>query len=536
MDGKKVDLVSFPSRYLDTYLPKIIRAGNRVGINDNLKEKKVSISVQDNTAILNKAYSTAKAVADQSGMKYERKMVVQDAKYEKEDDKIVVSGMSEKTADENHATLYKATDIYRAVVAAVGSENRLDRSGRNSFLPEDDAKHEKLVQELAAGVLMTRQGLPAILSKESEKLVPYWQRELTENPKMLGVLERDVNNAVETIDSILAKREVDYKAIRGQMPGKILTENPERFSISSSLAKLPSMETKEMVVVLDKKHKTADIILPAGASLQVNNEVPGMNKKRILTALGKMGVKEVSFYNAGGGLSLHESNDYYKGKEVTVSKLKQYELLTQQTVDLKDKFAPKKEVKITTFEALPDDMGRYAFFIKAENEPSFAVYPNKEHVNQFYSSLKSENRAVVHNALAKKYYELGTKHPDARVDVITPRKVDIGDAKIERICITAKRNDPKQHIIFATVNGERMHAPVSKAQWNKMWLSEDMSDYKQRLAAIIFEPFIKKEVKSDVHQQASVKTEETVKQDSPAPEQEQEEQVEQTSHRGRGLH
>lgn len=536
MDGKKVDLVSFPSQHLDTYLPKIIRAGNRVSINDNLKEKKVSIPVQDNTAILNKAYSTAKAVADQSGMKYERIMVVQDTKYDKVDDKIVVSGMSEKTADENHATLYKANDIYRAVVAAVGSEERLDRSGRNSFLREDDAKHEKLVQELAAGVLMTRQGLPAILSKESEKLVPYWQRELTENPKMLGVLERDVNNAVETIDSILAKREVDYKAIRGQMPGKILTENPERFSISSSLAKLPSMETKEMVVVLDKKHKTADVILPAGASLQVNNEVPGMNKKRILTALGKMGVKEVSFYNAGGGLSLHESNDYYKGKEVTVSKLKQYELLTQQTVDLKDKFAPKKEVKITTFEALPDDMGRYAFFIKAENEPSFAVYPNKEHVNQFYSSLKSENRAVVHNALAKKYYELGTKHPDARVDVITPRKVNIGDAKIDRICITAKRNDPKQHIIFATVNGERMHAPVSKAQWNKMWLSEDMSDYKQRLAAVIFEPFIKKEVKNDVNQQASEKKDETVKPDSPAPEKEQEEQVEQTSRKGRGIH
>lgn len=122
------------------------------------------------------------------------------------------------------------------------------------------------------------------------------------------------------------------------------------------------------------------------------------------------------------------------------------------------------------------------------------------------------------------------------MDVITPRKVDIGDAKIDRICITAKRNDPKQHIIFATVNGERMHASVSKAQWNKMWLSEDMSDYKQRLAAVIFEPFIKKEVKNDVQQQASVKTEETVKQDSPAPEQEQEEQVEQTSQRGRGLH
>ena len=68
-----------------------------------------------------------------------------------------------------------------------------------------------------------------------------------------------------------------------------------------------------------------------------------------------------------------------------------------------------------------------------------------------------------------------------------------------------------------------------------MWLSEDMSDYKQRLAAVIFEPFIKKEVKNDVQQQDSEKTEETVKPDSPAPEQEQEEQVEQTSHRGRGI-
>ena len=64
------------------------------------------------------------------------------------------------------AALYKANDIYRAVVAATGTENRLDRSGRNNLLPEDDAKHEQLVRELAAGVMMARQGLPAILSKE----------------------------------------------------------------------------------------------------------------------------------------------------------------------------------------------------------------------------------------------------------------------------------------------------------------------------------------------------------------------------------
>lgn len=134
-------------------------------------------------------------------------MVIQDAKYDKTDDKIEVSGMIDKSVgSERLAALQKANDIYRAVVAATGTENRLDRSGRNSLLPDDDAKHEKLVQELAAGVLMARQGLPATLSKESQKLIPYWERELKENPKMVGVIERDVNNAVETIDNLIANR------------------------------------------------------------------------------------------------------------------------------------------------------------------------------------------------------------------------------------------------------------------------------------------------------------------------------------------
>ena len=93
-------------------------------------------------------------------MQYERVMVLQDAKYDSKEDKIVVSGMKGEVGNEKMAALYKANDIYRAVVAATGTENRLDRSGRNNLLPEDDAKHEQLVRELAAGVMMARQGLP----------------------------------------------------------------------------------------------------------------------------------------------------------------------------------------------------------------------------------------------------------------------------------------------------------------------------------------------------------------------------------------
>ena len=70
-------------------------------------------------------------------------MVLQDAAYDKQADKIIVSGMSDKDAgDSRQAALQKANDIYRAVVAATGSEHRLDRMGRNNLLPVDDAKYD----------------------------------------------------------------------------------------------------------------------------------------------------------------------------------------------------------------------------------------------------------------------------------------------------------------------------------------------------------------------------------------------------------
>lgn len=261
-ESKDFHLAGFPHQALDTYLPKLIRAGERVAICDQLESKKTVSQSFDTKAILNKAYATAKEVAKQSGMQYERVMVLQDAKYDSKEDKIVVSGMKGEVGNEKMAALYKANDIYRAVVAATGTENRLDRSGRNNLLPEDDAKHEQLVRELAAGVMMARQGLPAILSKENEKLIPYWEREIKENPKLLGIVERDVNNAVETIDNLVAKRKVDYESIRGQLPGKTM-EKPSKYSISQDLAKLPNIETKEIVVVKDILRKEADVILPA---------------------------------------------------------------------------------------------------------------------------------------------------------------------------------------------------------------------------------------------------------------------------------
>lgn len=532
-ESKDFHLAGFPHQALDTYLPKLIRAGERVAICDQLESKKTVSQSFDAKAILNKAYATAKEVAKQSGMQYERVMVLQDAKYDSKEDKIVVSGMKGEVGNEKMAALYKANDIYRAVVAATGTENRLDRSGRNDLLPEDDAKHEQLVRELAAGVMMARQGLPAILSKENEKLIPYWEREIKENPKLLGIVERDVNNAVETIDNLVAKRKVDYESIRGQLSGKTM-EKPSKYSISQDLAKLPNIETKEIVVVKDILRKEADVILPAGASLEVNNEVPGMRKDRITIALKKEGIDDVRFYNAGGSLGLNKPNSYFQGKEVTLNNLKQYELVPHHTLDVEKQAAPKKEVIIKNFQAIKDDNGRYAFFIKPENEPSFSVYPAKEHLNTFYNVIKTDKQAIVHNALAQRYYEMATKHPDTKLDLITPKKVDVDMKLIERPSITSSAQDAKQKLIFATINGQRVQAPINKQQWQKMWLAEDMGAYKRALAAVIFEPMLKRGMEEEQSQQAVSESEKVEIKEKPAPENKVQETVTET-HRT-GLH
>ena len=537
IEGKKIDTVSFSHAMLDVHLPNIIRADHRVAVCDQLEDPKLVKSVPEGKVVLDRAYSTAKAVAKQEGIKYERVMVIQDAKYDKTDDKIEVSGMIDKSVgSERLAALQKANDIYRAVVAATGTENRLDRSGRNSLLPEDDAKHEKLVQELAAGVLMARQGLPATLSKESQKLIPYWERELKENPKMVGVIERDVNNAVETIDNLIANRKVDYKAIRGQLPPKMITDKAENYSLAADLAKLPSIDTKEVVVIRDRKANKVDVILPAGASVEANNEVPGMRKDRISIALKKEGFNEVKFYNAGGSLGLNKPNSYFEGKDVSLNQLKQYQLVNHKTIEVAQQPKQENKVEIEHFRAIKDDYGRWAFYIKPKNEPQFSVYPPKEHMNKYFSVRNTPDEKTTRAALANKWYEVAKQFPDVRVDIINPHPAkDIDMSRIVNPTITKSAQDPKVKLVFATIDGERHYAPVNETQWQRMWLADNMAEYKKAVAAVVFEPVLRKGMESQQTQSEVVKETEKVEvKETPEPEPKQEEQEKQsTSH---GLH
>ena len=497
-NGQKVKSVSFPLDRINDYLPKLVEAKQWVVVAENLDSAELIRQLPNEKEVISNANQTAQRVAKSAGIGYERVMVLQDAAYDKQADKIIVSGMTDKDAgDSRQAALQKANDIYRAVVAATGSEHRLDRMGRNNLLPVDDAKYERFVQDLAAGVLMARQGLPATLSKESMQNVNYLQREIRENPKMLGLIEKDVNNAIESIDKHLKQEIVKYEDIRKELTPKDLIVSPKQYKISSDLAKIPDIESKQIVIVRDKAKGAADVILPEGASLDDDVEISGIRKDRIKIALGKEGISDVKFYNAGGGLGLNETNDYYKGKEVSVDKLKQYDFSQHRDIDVKPQIEAAKVANIKLFTPIKDDKGQYAFFFKVDNEPSFAVYPNEAHKRAYFDARNTDQKKEIHEALAQKYYSVAQKHPEIKVDLIMPKVPAVDMSKIERPTITKDRDDPNKKYVMATIDGKLMKEPISKDQWNKMWLADDMAEYKKAVAAVTFAPFLKVEEKNE---------------------------------------
>ena len=498
VDGQKIKSTGFPLDRIDDFLPKLVQAKQWVVVADNLDSAELIRRVANEKDVLNKAYSTAQTVAKSAGIGYERIMVLQDAEYDKQADKIIVSGMTDKDSGNSRQTaIAKANDIYRAIVAATGSEQRLDRLGRNNLLPNDDAKYERFVQDLSAGILMARQGLPASLSKESMQHIDYWQREIKENPKLLGLLEKDVNNAVESIDKHMQKQIVKYEDIRKDLPLKDLAVSERQYQISTDLAKLPDIDSKEIVIVRDTAKGSADVILPEGASLDDDVEMSGIRKDRIKIALGKEGITDVKFYNAGGALGLKEPDDYYKDKTVSVDRLRQYEFSQHRDIDVKPQIAAAALPKIEIFTPIRDEKGQYAFFFKAENEPSFSVYPNDTHKKLYFDVRGTDKQMDIHNALAQKYYSVAKQHPEIKVDLIMPKVSNVDMSKIERPTITKDKEDPNKKYVMATIDGKFMKKEISKAQWDKMWLADDMSAYKKAVAAVVFAPLLKEDVQKE---------------------------------------
>ena len=389
-------------------------------------------------------------------------------------------------------------ETLRQIVSATGHQQRLAREGmvmKNGMAPSEDAlKQERLIVEVASGIKMLELGLPARLSEESLKTVEYWNRELQENPLMMAAIESDVNNALEVIRKAERGEKIEYATIRNRrQTSDMRAELPKHHAIADEIARHPDKDKKTIIVVRDKAAKTADVVLPAGASTEVDNEVPGMNKSRIERALRKEGFEQIRFFNPDGALGFRPDDSYFSGKEVSLARLKNWEIQELSTLDVAPAVKQAYEVSFDRVQMIQDDKNRWALYIKPENENGYSVYPDKEDVNRFFSTLKQamNNIDKVRMELAHKYYALAETKPDLKVDLFSCEEKDIDMSRIQRVSVFKTKQ--AGILCAATIDGRRPEPrSVTQQQWQRMWLAEDKDDYKLNLSAALFADVLRK--------------------------------------------
>ena len=446
--------------------------------------------------------------------------------------------------DFEHYTDY-AQETLRQIIAATGHQQRLAREGmvmKNGVPPTEDAvKREHLISEIASGIKMLEMGLPARLSDENIKMVDYWNRELKENPNLIDAIESDVNNALEVIRKAERGEKIEYATFRNHRQTERMQEQmPKHFFVADEIKKHPDKDNKTIVLVIDRQGKSADVILPAGASLEVNNEIKGMNKQRIQSALQKSGIEHVRFYNPDGALGYRPDDRYFAEKQIEVARLKSWTLETLSTIDAHPAVKQAYDLGFEQIQMVQDDKNRWALYIKPEGKSGYSIYPDKDDLNRFFTTLKQslDNIDKVRGELAKKYYALAESKPELKVDLFHTSDERIDLNRIQRVAVFKTKNGV---ILCAPTIDNQKPQPrsVTPQQWQRMWLAEDRNSFKQHLAATLFADLLNKSQsqeqtsseKQEEEVEAKVGRKEEIKPEQPKEEVEEQEEVSRGMHR-----
>lgn len=385
-------------------------------------------------------------------------------------------------------------DMVKQIVSATGHQQRLAREGMtmNGRQPSEDAKkQEQLVVELTAGAKLQELGIPAKLSQDSLKMIDYWKRELHENPCLIDALEMDVNNSLDAIHKAERGEKVEYATTETRhQTEEIRNMLPKHYYVADEIKPLPNKDTKEIVLVRDKEGKSVDVVLPAGASLEPKNELPGISKDRIRNALEKEGLVNVRFYNPDGALGFRPDDSYFNGKEVSIARLHGWKLEDVTKLDVTDAVKKSSTVDFDTIMMLRDDNGKWALFLKPENEKGYAVYPDNKDINTFFSLIKNPGNKTdaFRIEMAQKYHALTGTHPELKIDLFKSNATKEDLDRIERVNIFKTKADQSKVLCIPVIKGvDKVSARVvSHDQWQRMWLAPDMMEYKKNLAASLF--------------------------------------------------
>lgn len=292
--------------------------------------------------------------------------------------------------------------------------------------------------------------------------------------------------------------------------------------IADDIDAVPDKRSREFVVVLDRNTGIADVVLPtsarsggdvvmpngdrrnywlspdevmtaderreAGARV-VSHTIPGFNKEKIAAALTAQGASYVRFYNKDGQLRYHPDDAYFADKQVYSARLDGKEIRNVSTFDVGEAVRRATEVQFDRIQMLRDDADGWVLYLKPQNEPSFSIRPDKNDINRFFSTVKQDDRVAagaVRNELAQKYHALAQANPDLKVDLFGSVPEGIDPLRIKRVNVFKSKDD--KILCVPVIDGINKVQPreVSRQQWQRMWVAEDVAQYKTCLAASLF--------------------------------------------------
>lgn len=313
--------------------------------------------------------------------------------------------------------------------------------------------------------------------------------------------------------------EID-RACREYLPAD--WERKGSYAVSDELKNFVSRENRTMAVIHDKKSGITDVVLPGGAMcgghVTVNGgdkrpyfltpdevmgaeereavqakvtvfNIPHFSKQRIEAALMQKGSRYVRFFNPDGLLGYHPDDGYFEGKRLSLATLFGKELKETGTLDVSKTVDRATNVQFDRVQMVKDDNSRWALYLKPAGEKPFAVYPNKEDTNRFFTSVKQNNHEVsqaVRMELAQKYYALANNQPNLKLDLFGQKPEDVDLSKIQRVNVF--RGKDERYLCFPVIEGADKLQPreITPLQWQRLWIAEDTAEYKRNLAATLF--------------------------------------------------
>jgi antirestriction protein ArdC len=293
-------------------------------------------------------------------------------------------------------------------------------------------------------------------------------------------------------------------------------------AIADQIAESPNKRAKTFVVVQDKETGIADVILPGAArsggdvvmpngdrrnywltpdevmsaaerkeaeARTVTHNLVGLNKDKISAALLANGATHVRFFSNEGTLAYRPDDSYFANKNVYAAQMSGKEVMATSKFDVAAAVSMATEARFDKVQMLKDDNGKWALYLKPENEKSFSVYPDKEDTNRFFSTVRQNDHEAaqsVRNELAQKYYALAKANPELQKDLFTQMPEGIDPLQIERVNIF--KNKEGQYMCLPKIQGVDKLQPreISALQWQRLWAADDVAKYKTALAATVF--------------------------------------------------